>query len=88
METKYKILQTIYSIVKEDPDPQTYPCTYREIILKSSRDSSDILGHLDQLHAEGLLIQKKLERTVICITKAGLDKIKELAMSLGTKYSL
>jgi len=80
MEAKYKTLQAVYSIVKEDNDPTTYPCSYRELILKNL--NTDILQeHLEALSTEGLVSLKKLERMVICITDKGIEKIRSLILT-------
>jgi len=78
METIYQTLQIIYKIVCKDSDPTTFPCTYRDIILNSSYDTTIIQEHLDILTAEELLLIKKLDRPVFCITLKGLEKIKSL----------
>ncbi len=82
METKLTILQAIYALVKTDPDPTTYPFTHRELILKIPRDSNEILLHVRELIEDGLLEEKKLERPVVCLTKAGMGKLRELVKIL------
>jgi UDP-N-acetylmuramyl tripeptide synthase len=77
MEARYRTLQAIYAIVKDDADPTTYPCTYRELILKGLPDTSSIQEHLDQLAEEEFIILKMLERLVICITARGIEKARE-----------
>ncbi len=81
MEAKYKTLHAIYLIVKDDRDPTTYPCSYRELILKNYLDTHILLEHLEALSIEGLVNLKKLERMVICITGKGIDKIKSIAFT-------
>ena len=81
MDPKYVILGIIYNLVKEDSDPTTFPCTYRDIILKSSFDIMALQEQLDQLAIEELVIVKKLDRPVICITKKGFEQIHELEIS-------
>jgi hypothetical protein len=78
MEARYRTLQAIYNIVKDDSDPTTYPCTYRELILKGLPDASAVQEQLEKLAEEEFIILKKLERLVICITARGLEKVKEL----------
>ena len=73
METIYQTLQTIYNIVKKDTDPTTYPCTYRDIILNSTSDSATIQRDLEALVSQNLLVIKKLDSTVFCITKLGIE---------------
>ena len=72
----YYTLQTIYNIVKSDTDPTTYPCTFRDIILNSSIDTAVIQQHLDSLANEGLLLVKKLDCTVFCITALGIAQLQ------------
>jgi hypothetical protein len=75
MEAHYKTLQTIYSITKDDPQPETYKCRPREIILRQFQDWSVILQHLRLLEEEGYIITSQEDTLVICITYAGIDKI-------------
>ena len=65
----------------QDTDPTTFPCTYRDIILKSPHDTSIIQEHLDILTAEEMLLVKKLDRPVFCITKKGIEKMKSLSFN-------
>ena len=76
MEPQYKTLQTIFSIIKEDPQPTTYKCRPREIILRQFQDWSIIQQHLELLEAEGLIHTRQEETLVIQITVAGLEKIQ------------
>lgn len=75
MEARYKTLQTIFNITKEDPQPETYKCRPREIILRQFQDWSIIQQHLQLLEKEGLLIISQEDTMVICITKSGIQKI-------------
>ena len=75
MEACYKTLQTIFSITKDDPQPETYKCRPREIILRQFQDWSIILQHLKFLEDEGLVITSQEDTLVICITNAGIEKI-------------
>jgi predicted transcriptional regulator len=77
MEPHYKTLQTIFSIIKEDPQPTTYKCRPREIILRQFQDWSVIQQHINQLEKEGMLITRQEETLVIQITSLGIDKINE-----------
>lgn len=81
MESMYRTLQSVYNIVKLDTDPTTFPCTYRDIILNSTNDATDIQQHLDSLVNVGLLLVKKLDCTVFCITTLGIEQIKALEYS-------
>jgi len=49
MEPRYKTLQTIFNIVTQDPQPTTYKCRPREIILRQFEDWSVIQQHLKQV---------------------------------------
>ena len=75
MEAHYKTLQTVYNITKEDPQPDTYKCRPREIILRQFQDWSIIQQHLKILEDEGLVITSQEDTMVICITAAGIEKI-------------
>ncbi len=77
MEPRYQILRTIYEIVKDDPEPQTYLCRPREIILRQFLDWSIIQQHLYLLEKEELVITKQLNTLVISITAKGIKKLKE-----------
>ena len=84
METPYKTLQTIYNIAKEDPQPDTYKCRPREIILRQFQDWGIIQQHLKLLEAEGLVITSQEDTLVVCITLAGIEKInKERKFTMG-----
>ena len=73
METIYHTLHNIYNIVKHDTDPTTFPCTYRDIILNSTGDTFTIQQDLETLVSKNLLLVKKLDCTVFCITKQGIE---------------
>ena len=77
MEPRYQILRTIYDIVKHDPEPQTYLCRPREIILRQFLDWSIIQQHLNLLEKEELVTTKQLDTLVISITAKGIKKLKE-----------
>ncbi len=72
MEPHYKTLETIYNIIKEDPQPTTYKCRPREIILRQFQDWSIIQQHLLLLEQEGLIVTKQEETLAIKITEAGM----------------
>ena len=78
MAPHYQTLQTIYEIVKSDPHPTTYLCSTRDIILREVADWNSIEKHLELLQQEGLIVIKKLDRVVVCITSAGIDMILSL----------
>ncbi len=76
MESYYKTLQTIYTISKDDVQPETYKCRPREIILRQFQDWNIIQQHLNSLEEEGLVITSQEDTLVIWITAAGIEKIK------------
>ena len=75
MESYYKTLLTIYSITEKDPQPVTYQCRPREIILRQFQDWSVIQQHLQLLEDEGLVVTKQLDTLVINITMEGIQKV-------------
>ena len=75
MESQYKTLQTIFTISKDDPQPDTYKCRPREIILRQFQDWSVIQQHLELLEDEGLVHTNQEDTLIICITPAGIEKI-------------
>jgi hypothetical protein len=85
MAPYYQTLQTIYNIVKNDAHPTTYPCSTREIILWQASGWTAIEEHLQQLEIEQLIIMKKLDRMVICITSAGIETIQLLNRHEATR---
>jgi len=76
MEAHYKTLQTIYSITKDDPQPDSYKCRPREIILRQFQDWSVIQQHLKQLEDEELVLINQEDTLVIRITQKGIEKVK------------
>lgn len=81
MDEKYKTLQLLYSIVRDDPDPTTYPCTYRELILKTNTDATILQQHTEMLAEEGMVQIKRFERAVICITPKGIQTSRDFLRS-------
>ena len=75
METQYKTLQTIYSITNQDPQPITYQCRPREIILRQFQDWSVIQEHLQLLEKEGLVVTTQKDTLIITITAEGIKKL-------------
>lgn len=82
MTPEYQTLQTIYNIVKNDPQPTTYLCSTREIILRQEAGWSSIEKHLEMLANENLIVIKKLDRVVVCITSAGIEATRAFARHL------
>lgn len=78
MEPRYQTLQTIYEIVRHDPQPHTYLCNPRDIILRQMLGWVSVQEHLDMLATEEFITMKQLDSLVICITPAGIDKVRSL----------
>ena len=76
MGDEYYTLQTIFNIVKNDPNPETYLCSAREIILRQLNEWDIIQHHLKILAEKGFVIVKQLDKIAICITTSGIEKIK------------
>lgn len=76
MGDEYITLQTIFNIVKNDPSPETYLCSAREIILRQLNEWDVIEHHLKILTEKGFIIVKQLDKIAICITASGIEKIK------------
>ena len=75
MDNPYSTLQTIYSIVKDDPHPTSYPCKPAQIIVRQFLPWDTILVHINRLHEEGLVVLQQQERfTLVKITQEGLIK--------------
>jgi len=79
MDAQYQTLQTIYNIVKNDAQPTTYLCSTRDIILRQVTGWSSIEKHLELLELEKLIVIKRLDRVVVCITSAGITAIQLLS---------
>jgi hypothetical protein len=73
----YQLLNTIYSIVKEDPQPEQYACRPRELILRQFQDWSLIREQLQLLEEEELVVTEQQDTLIIRITSAGLEKAKD-----------
>ena len=76
MEDTDKTLNTIYDIVKDDPQPQTYKCRPREIILRQYQSWTTIEKQLKVLKDEGLVEIQQEDTIVITITKQGIEKVQ------------
>jgi hypothetical protein len=88
MDPQYQTLQTIYNIVKSDPQPTTYPCSTRDIILRQVSGWTAIEEHLELLEAESLIVIKKLDRVVVCITPEGIETIKALNQHQASRSTM
>ena len=75
MEAHYKTLQTIYNITAQDPQPTTYQCRPREIILRQFQDWTVIQQDLKLLEEEGLVTTNQKDTLIITITPDGIQKI-------------
>ncbi|RYY52093.1 MAG: hypothetical protein EOO05_22345 [Chitinophagaceae bacterium] len=76
MQDHYQLLQTIYEIVKDDPQPEKYACRPRELILRQLQDWSVIQEHIDLLAGEDLLQTEQQDTLIIRITAAGIERAK------------
>jgi predicted transcriptional regulator len=75
MEAHYKTLQTIYNITHQDPQPTSYQCKPREIILRQFQDWSMIQQDIQLLEDEGLITTTQKDTLIITITATGIQKI-------------
>lgn len=77
MDNTYYTLQTLYRIVREEPHPEQYLCTPREMILHSTFGWDTIHKHLLSLAQQGLVMLQQLDTTPHCyITNEGIETIK------------
>ena len=72
----YHLLHTIYSIVKDDPQPEQYACRPRELILRRFQDWSFIREQLQALEEEALVTTEQKDTLIIHITSLGLERAK------------
>jgi len=77
MEDHYQLLQTIYEIVKNDPQPERYACRPRELILRRFQEWPVIREQLALLESESLVTTEQQDTLVIRITSTGLEKVRE-----------
>jgi hypothetical protein len=80
MQDHYHLLQTIYQIVKNDPQPEQYGCRPRELILRRLQEWTVIQQQLHLLEEEELVTTEQQDTLVIRITATGVEK----AMQPGT----
>lgn len=76
MEEEYITLRTLFDIVKNDSNPETYLCSAREIILHQLTGWDIIQDHLQLLAEKELVVVKQLDKVVFSITKKGIEYIK------------
>ena len=81
MEARYQTLKTIYDIAGTDPQPETYACRPREMILRLFVDWSVIHQHLKILEEEGLITTAQLNTLIIRISREGIEKLNELKLA-------
>ena len=77
MQEHFQLLQTIYEIVKNDPQPEHYGCRPREIILRRLQEWSVIQQQLHLLEEEELVTTEQQDTLVIRITPMGLEKARQ-----------
>jgi hypothetical protein len=77
MQDHYHLLQTIYQIVKNDPQPEHYGCRPRELILRRLQEWTVIQQQLHLLEQEELVTTEQQDTLVIRITPAGLAFAKK-----------
>ena len=82
MNAHYKTLETIFTIAHQDPNPVTYLCRPREIILRQFQDWSIIQQHLELLEQEGLVVTKQMDTLIISITSSGIQKMESANLNL------
>jgi hypothetical protein len=76
MQEHLQLLQTIYEIVKNDPQPEHYGCRPREIILRRLQEWSVIHQQLLMLCEENLVSLEQQDTLIIRITGAGIERAK------------
>lgn len=78
MQDHYHLLQTIFEIVKDDPQPEHYGCRPRELILRRLQEWSIIQQQLQLLEEEELVTTEQQDTLIIRITSLGLEKAREV----------
>ncbi len=79
MDHKFKTLQTLYTIVSETAQPESYHCTPRELILHSTFDWELINKHLATLSEEALVVISQADTLQFSITARGIEMVKQFA---------
>lgn len=82
MDNKYQILVTLWSLVKEIPQPTQYQCQPRQLILLSSFDWATIYAHLLSLQSEELVTIVQADTLQFSITQKGMDEAGSFAKSI------
>jgi selenocysteine lyase/cysteine desulfurase len=88
MDNRYSTLQTLYRIVKEEPHPEQYLCTPRELVLHSTFGWEIIHKHLMTLSGEGLVTLQQLDTPHCYITLKGIERVHELTHEMGTEEGM
>lgn len=78
MQDHYKLLLTIYDIVRNDPQPEHYGCRPRELILRQLQEWSVIYQCLQLLEQEELIRMQQQDTLIIRITASGLEQAKRV----------
>jgi hypothetical protein len=83
MQDHHHLLQTIYQIVKNDPQPEQYGCRPRELILRRLQEWSVIQQQLQLLQEEQLVTTEQQDTLVIRITHEGMAQARAFASVLN-----
>lgn len=84
MQEHFHLLQTIYEIVKNDPQPEHYGCRPREIILRRLQEWSVIHQQLLALCEEDLVSLEQQDTLIIRITSKGIETAKQAGRKVRT----
>ena len=74
MDNRYITLQTLYNMVKDEPHPDQYVCSTREMILHSTFGWELVHAHLKALAEEGLVIFRQMDTLHFSLTPDGVAK--------------
>lgn len=75
MDNSYQTLHTLYRIVRDEPHPEQYLCTPREMVLHSTFGWDLIHKHLISLAEEGLVVLQQLDTPHCYITTDGIEMV-------------
>lgn len=78
MENKWVTLQAIYNIIKDDPHPTNSLLPTNDLILRQNFPWDEVVSHLNELQADGLVTLKQLSVAVISITEKGLQFLADI----------
>lgn len=81
MDLRYQILLLIDELATTDPQPLSYQCRPRELILRQMQDWPAIWEQVQVLESEGLVISRQLDTMVISLTGDGREKAIALRAS-------